>query len=530
MKNFSIGTRLAAGFALVLALTILMIIFGVSHMRSQADATRAMMHEPLAKERMASDWYRLIHTSVRRTSAISKSTDASLAGFFKEDLANSTKEINELQKNIEALLTTPEEKQAFERIGEARKRYIKSRDAITALKKDGKLEEAEAVLTKDFLPDAKAYQDSLNDLLQLQRKAIDAEASHIDDVSQSNTRFLIICGALVIAFGAFCSWWLTRGIVVPLHQAVDIACSVANNDLRSDIVVTTQDETGRLLGALKQMNEGLAAIVSKVRTGTEHMTSASGEIAAGNMDLSARTEQQASALEETASSMEELTSTVKQNADNARQANQLAVSASEVAVRGGEVVSQVVDTMESINASSKKIVDIISVIDGIAFQTNILALNAAVEAARAGEQGRGFAVVASEVRSLAQRSAAAAKEIKELIGDSVGKVDTGSKLVAQAGETMTEVVQSIHRVTDIMGEITTASVEQSAGIEQVNQAIADMDGVTQQNAALVEEAAAAAASMREQAEALANVVAVFKLHEMAGAPRMGASRAVALAN
>ncbi|GGX96503.1 HAMP domain-containing protein [Massilia dura] len=511
MKNLTIGTRLAAGFALVLALMTLMTAFGIYHMQAVAEATQDMMREPLAKERLVGDWYRLIHTSVRRTSAISKSSDSSLAAFFAEDTANSTRTVNELQKQVEALLATPAEKQVFGDIGAARKRYVASRDDIVALKKEGKLEEANAVLMGRFQPDGQAYLAALEALLELQRKAIDTEAARIDHLFQGNRRFLIACGAAVLALGAFCSWWLTRGIVVPLTRAVEIACSVADNDLRSEIVVTSNDETGRLLSALKTMNEGLAHIVGQVRSGTEHMTSASSQIAAGNMDLSARTEQQAGALEETASSMEELTSTVRQNADNARQANQLAASASEVAVRGGAVVGEVVQTMESINASAKKIVDIISVIDGIAFQTNILALNAAVEAARAGEQGRGFAVVAGEVRNLAQRSAAAAREIKALIGDSVGKVDAGSRLVEQAGATMAEVVQSIQRVTCIMGEITTASVEQSAGIEQVNHAIADMDGVTQQNAALVEEAAAAAASMRQQAEALAAVVAVFKV-------------------
>jgi methyl-accepting chemotaxis protein len=266
--------------------------------------------------------------------------------------------------------------------------------------------------------------------------------------------------------------------------------------------------------ALGKMNDSLAKIVGDVRVGTEAITTASSEIAAGNLDLSSRTEQQASSLEETASSMEELTSTVRQNADNARQANQLAVTASEVAVKGGTVVGQVVDTMSSINESSRKIVDIISVIDGIAFQTNILALNAAVEAARAGEQGRGFAVVASEVRNLAQRSAAAAKEIKALIDDSVGKVDAGSKLVGEAGSTMNELVDSVKRVTDIMSEIMAASEEQSSGIEQVNQAIAQMDQVTQQNASLVEEAAAAAESMQDQSRKLTEVVGAFKLNGM----------------
>jgi len=320
---------------------------------------------------------------------------------------------------------------------------------------------------------------------------------------------LVLTGILVAI-----SWVIARSITRPLNQAVRVAKTVAAGDLTSRIDAQQRnDETGQLLQALREMNESLVRIVGEVRHGADTIANATGEIATGNMDLSARTESQAGALEETASSMEELTSTVKQNADNARQANQLAKTASDVATQGGVVVAQVVDTMGSINESSHKIVDIISVIDSISFQTNILALNAAVEAARAGEQGRGFAVVAAEVRTLAQRSAAAAKEIKVLIDNSVEKVELGSKLVDQAGSTMTNVVDSIRRVTDIMSEITAASQEQSQGIEQVNGAIMEMDDVTQQNAALVEEAAAAAGALQEQAANLNQVVSVFKLDE-----------------
>ena len=349
-------------------------------------------------------------------------------------------------------------------------------------------------------------------------KLVDMQAAAARDVmagSVASDRKLMLMlfglGAAAVAIGVLCALAITRSITVPLSGAVEVAQKVAAGELTSQVHVEGKDETSELLQALKDMNSSLAKTVGDVRLGTELITTASQEIASGNADLSSRTESQASSLEETASSMEELTSTVKQNADNARQANQLAVSASSVAEKGGTVVAQVVDTMGSIKESSRKIFDIIGVIDGIAFQTNILALNAAVEAARAGEQGRGFAVVATEVRNLAQRSAGAAREIKELIGDSVGKVDAGSKLVDEAGQTMDLIVTSIKQVADIMGEITAATQEQSNGIEEVNQAITQMDEMTQQNAALVEEAAAAAESMQEQAQNLAQAVSIFKL-------------------
>jgi methyl-accepting chemotaxis protein len=340
---------------------------------------------------------------------------------------------------------------------------------------------------------------------------------YLDDLTDAFKRDLWRAGAILLMIGVALTaiiLFVIRSIEKTLGGEPDHASEVmrkmAAGDLSADVRVKS-DDTGSLLFAVKSMRDSLVNIVGQVRSGTDTIATASSEIASGNLDLSSRTEQQASSLEETASSMEELTSTVKQNAENARQAAQLAFSASDVASKGGAVVEKVVETMESINASSKKIVDIISVIDGIAFQTNILALNAAVEAARAGEQGRGFAVVASEVRTLAQRSAAAAKEIKGLIDDSVGKVDAGSKLVNEAGATMEEIVASVKRVTDIIGEISSASDEQTSGIEQINQAIMQMEQVTQQNASLVEEAAAASDSMQEQARSLASVVSVFRL-------------------
>ena len=346
--------------------------------------------------------------------------------------------------------------------------------------------------------------------------------------------------ALGSVVAALLCLWLAAEVARPMHEAVVVARRIAGGDLSNQIDASAdtgaRGEAGLLLGAMQEMNDKLVGMIVEVRVGTESITSGAAEISSGSIDLSARTEQQAASLEETASSMEELTATVKQNAEHAHQASKLAVSASEVAVKGGEVVAEVVGTMASINDSSKRIAEIIGVIDGIAFQTNILALNAAVEAARAGEQGRGFAVVASEVRNLAQRSAAAAKEIKTLIHDSVEKVGAGGKLVGEAGSTMEQIVQSITRVTDIMSEIAAASVEQTTGIEQINSAISQMDEVTQQNAALVEQAAAAAGSLQDQAGALAAVVSVFKLdlapivapvHHRPAAPKMaitGAAR------
>ncbi|MYN01671.1 HAMP domain-containing protein [Pseudoduganella sp. DS3] len=372
--------------------------------------------------------------------------------------------------------------------------------------------------------------DEIVDYIGAQAKKNAGEAvAAADASSRAATLTLMIVLVVTTAIGAALLWWIVQGITRPLDQALDIAKTVAAGDLRCDVEVTTRDEVGELLTALKQMSGNLSDIVSRVRQGTETIASASNEVATGSMDLSTRTEQQASSLEETASSMTELTSTVRQNNENATQARKLADEASNVAVRGGATVSEVVQTMGAINESSRKIVDIIGVIDGIAFQTNILALNAAVEAARAGEQGRGFAVVAGEVRNLAHRSAAAAKEIKELIGDSVERVEAGSRLVGEAGVTMEEVVSSVRRVTSIIGEIAMATGEQSQGIEQISDAISQMDSVTQQNAALVEEAAAAAEALQQQAASLSEAVSVFKVHEPAGAAgrtRMSAGRSL----
>jgi methyl-accepting chemotaxis protein len=511
LSNVRIGMRLAIGFGLVLALTLASAVFALISAKSNAEATRQMMQSPLAKERLISDWYVLTYSAIARTAMIARTTDETLPVTFADVISDSVKKGGETMAKVEALLVTDLEKSTFKSIVELRVKYQAAKDAVQKAKAGGNAAETETAFKEVFQPAAKAYESRVLELLALERKAIDDMSRAIDEANAQSFNLRIALTALTLLLGGVCAFLIARSITRPLGRAVQVAETVASGDLTSRIEVDSRDETGQLLHALKNMNDSLAQVVGEVRAGTDTIATASGQIAAGNHDLSSRTEEQASSLEQTAASMEELTSTVKQNADNARQANQLAVSASEVAVKGGSVVSQVVDTMGSINASSRKIVDIIGVIDGIAFQTNILALNAAVEAARAGEQGRGFAVVASEVRNLAQRSAAAAKEIKTLIGDSVEKVEEGSKQVAEAGRTMDEIVDSVKRVTDIMGEITAASHEQTQGIEQINQAIAQMDQVTQQNAALVEEASAAAQSLQEQAGSLSQTVSIFKL-------------------
>jgi methyl-accepting chemotaxis protein len=523
LTQFRIGTRLVAGFALVLLLALVATALAVWGAQRNADATRRMMDEPLARERVASDWYAQTMVTIARTTMIAKSTDTSLSETFGQVLADGSKAGNDLNKKMGELISSPEERARYEATLQVRAKFVETKQQLLDANKAGDSAAAARIYKDAFTPAADAYLAGMKDLQTYERGVLNHMAEEVRAATARSARLTLALTALLIALGGAVSWLIARSIVRPLTRAVDVARTVADGDLTTRFDCTARDEIGELMQSLQRMTESIAGVVRDVQAGTRSIAVASGEIAAGNQDLSSRTEQQASALEETASSMEELTSTVKQNADNARQANQLARTASTIAVQGGDVVGQVVGTMASINDSSRKIVDIIAVIDGIAFQTNILALNAAVEAARAGEQGRGFAVVAGEVRTLAQRSAAAAKDIKGLIGDSVANVDSGTKLVDAAGKTMSEVVSSIQRVADIMGEITAASQEQSAGIEQVNHAITQIDQVTQQNAALVEEAAAAAASMQEQAERLRQTVLAFRTDDGATAQRVAAS-------
>jgi methyl-accepting chemotaxis protein len=519
LTNMKVGTRLGLGFALVLFFLVGVTVVGILRMAQIQDRLDRVVGVNNVVTRYVIDMRGNVSDRINSMRILTMMSSPDEMEGDMNRMKEQTRKYDEIEKKLTDKFATeaspPETAllaQVKEHAGVAMPAIAKASELWLA----NKAEDATRVMIKEIRPAQKKWMEALDRLATLEdqlntQSQLDAEAAFV------NARnFMLGMGALAVAMGVLAAVLITRGLLKQLGGEPDytarIAGSIAHGDL-SIAIHTAASDRGSLLVEMKEMRNSLVSIVGQVRLGTETIGTASREIAAGNLDLSSRTEMQASSLEKTASAMEVLTSTVKQNADNAREANLLAATASDVARKGGDVVSQVVATMGSINASANKIVDIIGVIDGIAFQTNILALNAAVEAARAGEQGRGFAVVAAEVRNLAQRSAAAAKEIKTLIGDSVDKVERGSKLVGQAGVTMDEVVASVKRVTDIMGEIADASQEQSAGIEQVNLSIIEMDSMTQQNASLVEEAAAAAQSLQDQARELAHVVSIFKLAE-----------------
>jgi methyl-accepting chemotaxis protein len=521
LTKLKVGTRLGAGFFVVLFFLVAVTVVGIYNMKLIQDRLENVVRVNNVVNRLVIDM---------RANVADRITSLRILTLLSEpdDMAPEMKRVNDLALSYEAAqkkLTEKFDSEASTTAAEKdllKQAKMHESAAMPAIAKaselwlGGKAEEATKVLIREIRPNQKKWMAALEQLAALEEKQVAQAAQTAESAYIVARNLMLTIGGVAMIVGLFFAVVITRSLIKQLGGEPDytarIASSIAHGDL-SVSIDTTNAAKGSLLMEVREMRNSLKDIVGQVRVGTETIGTASREIAAGNIDLSSRTEMQASSLEKTASAMEQLTSTVKQNADNAREANLLAATASDVARKGGDVVAQVVDTMGSINTSANKIVDIIGVIDGIAFQTNILALNAAVEAARAGEQGRGFAVVASEVRNLAQRSAAAAKEIKTLIGDSVEKVERGSKLVGQAGVTMDEVVASVKRVTDIMSEISSASQEQSAGIAQVNMSIIEMDSMTQQNAALVEEAAAAAQSLQDQASELAHVVSIFKLVE-----------------
>jgi methyl-accepting chemotaxis protein len=531
LSNMKVGMRLGLGFALVLLLLVAVTGLGILRMAQIQDRLDHVVGVNNVVTRLVIDMRNNVSERITSLKTLTLMTNPDDMEPELNRFKDQTVKYDALQKKLADLYAvegSQQEKALMAQIKESEGAAMPAIAKASELWLANKAEDATRVMIKEIRPAQKKWIEALNQLAALEdqqnnQSQVDAQAAF------RNARdFMLGLLLLAVGLGVAAAVVITRGLLKQLggepNYTAKIAGSIANGDL-SIAIETADSDRGSLLVEMKEMRNSLVGIVGQVRRGTETIGTASREIAAGNIDLSSRTELQASSLEKTASAMEVLTSTVKQNADNAREANQLAATASDVARKGGEVVSQVVDTMGSINTSANKIVDIIGVIDGIAFQTNILALNAAVEAARAGEQGRGFAVVASEVRNLAQRSAAAAKEIKNLIGDSVEKVERGSKLVGQAGVTMDEVVASVKRVTDIMGEIADASAEQSAGIEQVNVSIIEMDSMTQQNAALVEEAAAAAQSLQDQAAELARVVSIFKLTD--GEPSQAEAPALA---
>jgi len=511
LNSLKIATKLWAFIILILVLLVL--IAGVGLVRSSAILAEGRNQLDIADKlvQVTTRWNGLTETNAARNHAIIVSSDPAVGVAFKSLVAATTDEISVLQKELEALPLTEADKNQLTKIGDLRKTMIAARDKTRAAKSDGKADEALQIFNAQYVPAMAAYIGGQKELIKMQQqRVIDVQTA--TESSRKNNSMGIIAGLIVVVLAiSGGTMWLVGSIRDPLSQANELAARIAKGDLSSGVSTTREDEFGQLLRSLASMNDSLARMVAQVRQSTDSIATASFEIAQGNNDLAQRTEHTSSNLQATASSMDALTVTVQHSTDNARQASALAASASSVAQRGGAVVTQVVTTMQEIDASSKKIADIIGVIDGIAFQTNILALNAAVEAARAGEQGRGFAVVASEVRSLAQRSAEAAKEIKGLINTSVEKVDSGTRLVTDAGATMHEIVESVGRVANVIGEITAAATEQSAGIAGVNQAIGTLDQMTQQNAALVEESAAAAESLREQADRMKQAVSVFQV-------------------
>ncbi|MYM84910.1 methyl-accepting chemotaxis protein, partial [Duganella sp. FT50W] len=514
LRDLKLATKLGLAFALVLTLAAAVDMFAIIKLAQVNSASTELSERWMPAMRVVQDLKAQIARVRTREFQYIISTDPKQMDQYDKVIANDLVDLRQMQDTYVKLIATPGEQALYNDFLSMWDRYMAEDAKIRAAVRQGDDAAAKQLIRGESNKLIVSLRGQIDKLVKLYEEGGDAASDRGDALYASARLWIITLLIGSIVLGALCATLITRWLVQRLggepDYAVAIAGQIADGDL--SVAIDTRDgDRDSLLFAMKSMRDSLAGLVERVRAGTDTIASASQQIAAGNVDLSARTEQQAASLEETAASMEELTSTVKQNSASASEANQLALSASAVAQQGGAVVSQVVQTMGSINQSSRKIVDIIGVIDGIAFQTNILALNAAVEAARAGEQGRGFAVVATEVRNLAQRSAAAAKEIKELISDSVQQVENGSQLVEQAGATMENVVDSVRRVTDIMSEISAAGEEQRAGIEQVNTAIAGMDAVTQQNAALVEEATAASQSMQDQAAALSELVSVFRL-------------------
>ncbi|NRF68937.1 MCP four helix bundle domain-containing protein [Aquincola sp. S2] len=515
IRNWRIGARLGAGFAIVLSLSSGMLAVAVTRLDHIGEDAAAIIDKEWVKAEAAATLYATARGNAQRTMQLFFTDDKRELARLRELIAGNRQTVTEAVATLDKLVYLPEGVAILGRLKERRGVYVESFSKVDRLLAQGQRDEATKELTGQTLPAIEALQVEAKALSELQSKIVTTAGAGIEATIDRTHWLLIALGAASVLLGAGFAWWLTRSITRPIGEAVRVAETVAAGDLSSRIEVRGRDETAQLLAALARMNSSLAGVVGTVRRSSDSIATGSGQIAVGNQDLSQRTEEQASSLQQTAASMEQLNSAVQNTADSARQVAQLARSATEAAQRGGGVVTEMVQTMDQISDASRRIGDIIGVIDGIAFQTNILALNAAVEAARAGEQGRGFAVVAAEVRTLAQRSGAAAREIKTLIGASAEKVELGSAQAGSAGQAMGDIVAQVRRVDDLIAEITAATLEQSTGLGQVGTAIGQLDEVTQQNAALVEESAAAAESLRQQAQRLVEAVAVFRLDEAA---------------
>jgi len=511
LKNMSIANKLRASFAIMLALLILLTMFGYSRLQVVQGESQKISGNWLPAVRAAGEMDTAVAEFRVGLLQLMAATEPAQTEVADKNMAEALAALKKNGEEYAKLISSPEERQFYDRFSEAFGRYQALVQRVIAMAKAGQMDEARALQSGDARQAFLAANKSIADLVDLNNRGAAASASNSEYIFKSATLWLLGVSLAAAAVAILMAVALIRSITRPLERAMAAADRVADGDLSQPIEFDGRDETARLLQAMQRMQQSLVGTVGNVRSSADSVATASSQIAQGNADLSSRTEEQASSLEETSATMEELNATVRQNADNAAQANQLAQSASQVARDGGMVVGEVVTTMRGIEDSSKRISDIIAVIDGIAFQTNILALNAAVEAARAGEQGRGFAVVAGEVRSLAQRSAEAAKEIKSLINDSVERVQTGTQLVDRAGQTIQDIVTSVQKLADLVGEISSASREQSSGISQVGEAVTQLDQATQQNAALVEESAAASESLKVQAKQLLDAVASFKL-------------------
>lgn len=519
MRNLKIGTRLALGFGLIIVLLLVLAGMGAWRILDTQQANQVLDGRQRINA-LVFQWARAVDVNANQALAAANLTNPDVLVVFKKGMAASDKQADEIGQKIGEAMSRPEAKSLYQKIIQVRDTYRKGRTQAFKDLDNGDYSKADTFFNQQMPKITAEYIAQIDKLSAFQDGYVGKLFAESHHANQLGLTLLAIATLLALILGPLFAWRTTRGVTHPLSRAVKVAESISQRDLTQEVHAKSQDEIGKLLQALQAMTRSLRTTVSEVRTGATSIASAAAQITSGNLDLSSRTEQQASSLAQTAATMEQITATVRQNADNVQQANTLAATAAKTATDGGAIVAELVTTMGEINQKSQQVADIISVIDSIAFQTNILALNAAVEAARAGEQGRGFAVVASEVRALAQRSAAAAKEIKTLIDASVASTSKGNEQASHAGSTMQDIVDGINRVTDIMGEISAANREQTTGIEEINTAVTQMDDVTRQNASLVEESAAAASSLQEQADTLARLVETFRL-DHSGAAQAG---------